>query len=306
MRKSVIGIASLLILGIGGTLWPASSWANSWQSTVAIKVEQVGGFVGPNFKSARLPEVVMYTDGRVLAQRTRNGSVREMFQGYVSVPVLRSQIELFVKAIKRPVGGWGIPSVTDISSTQVFVLHQGKETVANVYALNFNSPNLSREAITARAFLIKSIAALTKFAGRTKIFKPSAYEVWPSWIGTGGTTTDSGDPAAQFCISQNGTVIAGKVLLDSPVPPPDLSVKFCHRSDGSFLDEWAYFHRVSKTGLVWPIRIPPPTGRCTNVRAREFDSLLPTAGDKQWLFPNGAMLNLTWRPVLPGEIACRR
>jgi putative hemolysin len=306
MRKSIIGFAALLILGTGGSLWPTSGWASSVSTTVAIRVEQVGGFVGPNFKSARLPEVIVYTDGRILAQRILNSPVREMFEGYVSISVLQAQRELFVRAIKMPVGGWGTPTVTDVPSTQIFLLHNGKKTLANVYALNFNSTNLSKEAITARTFLSKSIAALTKLAGQTKVYKPTAYEVWPAWIGTGGTTTDSGDPAAQFCISQNGTVVAGKVQLDSPTPAPNLSVYFCQLSDGSFQDEWAYFHRVSTTGLVWPARIPRPTGRCTRVRAREFASLLPTAANKQWLFPNGAMVNLTWRPILPGEIACRR
>ena len=306
MRRSVLGIPAILIFGMVVALWPTNSWATSLPATVAIRVEQVGGFVGPNFKSARLPEVVIYTDGRLLAQRTLNGSVKEMFQGYVSLPVLQSQIALFSRAIRLPVGGWGTPAVADVPSTEVLVLHNGKKSLANVYALNFNSSNLSKEAITARTFLSKSIAALTKLAGQTRVYKPSTYEVWPSWIGNGGTTADSDDPAAQFCISQNGTVVAGKVLLDSPTPAPDLSVKFCHLSDGSFLDEWAYFHQVSKTGMVWPTTIPPPTGRCISVRAREFAALLPVAGSKQWLFPKGAMVNLTWRPVLPGEIACRR
>jgi len=220
--------------------------------------------------------------------------------------VLRSQIALFVRAVKTPVGGWGTPAVADVPSTNVLVIHNGVKSLANVYALNFNSTTLSKEAITARALLSKSIATLSKLAGQSGIYKPSAYEVWPSWIGIGATSAEIGDPAAQFCLSQNGTVVAGKVSLDSLAPPPSLSVKFCHLSNGSFLDEWAYFYRESKAALVWPVRIPPPTGRCTSVPARDFASLLRAVGNKQWLLPYGAMVNLTWRPVLPGEMACRR
>jgi putative hemolysin len=289
-----------------GTLWPMSGWATALPITVAIRVEQVGGFVGPHFKSARLPDVVMYSDGRVLAQRTLNGSAREMYQGYVSVAVLRSQIARFVRAIKVPKGGWGMPTVTDVPSTDVSVLHNGKKEVADVYALGFKSNNLSKEAITARTDLTKTITTLIKLAGQTTIYQPSTYEVWPSWIASAATGTDLSNPAARFCLSQNGTLVAGKVLLDSYTPSPNLSIGFCHLSDGSFLDEWAYFYRASRVGIVWPIRISPPTGRCTIVPARPFASLLRVVGSKQWLLPSGAMVNLTWRPVLPEEIACKR
>ena len=79
------------------------------KANVVIRVEHVGGFVGPNFSSARLPDVVLYSDGRVLAQSNQNGSVRRMFQGFVSRSILQSEVLAFTRVTKIPSGGWGLP-----------------------------------------------------------------------------------------------------------------------------------------------------------------------------------------------------
>lgn len=133
----------------------------------------------------------------------------------------------------------------------------------------------------------------------------SIYALWISPDGT-GSGLSLANPAALFCISQSGTLVAGKVVLDSPTPPPDLSIEYCHLPDGSYVEEWAYFYRASKAGIIWPSGIPSPTGRCMSVASKPFTSLLRTAGSKQWLLPTGSMASLTWRPVLPDEIACKR
>ena len=306
MRKLLLTTAVVMIFGVLGVAWPASGSAGPLTASVAIRVEQVGGFVPPNVKTARLPDVVLYSDGRVLAQRNVKGSVKEMFQGYVSASVVRSQVSAFVVAMRVPSGGWGIPTVADVPSTDILALQNGKKNVANVYALGFNSNNLSKIAISARTRLSKTIDTLIKLAGKTRIYAPSTYEAWPLWIGSEPTGTSTANPAALFCLSQNGTLVAGKVMLDSPTPSPDLSIEYCHLPDGSFVEERAYFYRASKAGIVWPSDIASPKGRCTSFAAKSFTSLLRVAGSKQWLLPNGPMVNLTWRPVLPGEIPCKR
>jgi len=302
----VVTTLSVLVV-LAGAL-PETVFASEVKAHVVIAVEHVGGFVAPSFRSARLPDVVLYSDGRVFAEHSASGSVKEMFQGSLTAPVLRSELAIFTKAIKIPAGGWGLPGVADIPSTQVLVQQGGKKRLAVVYALGFTSGNLSKEAIVARTYLSHAIAQLIVLAGKSTIYKPSQYEVWPIWPYSGAMTTvpDTTNPAALFCRSQYGTVVTGKVVLDPPSLSPDLSTEYCHLPDGSFVEEWKYFYQMSKSGIVWPTEITPPVGLCLGVFAKTFASILPSADSKQWLLPSGAMINLTWRPVLPGEIACKR
>ena len=295
------------ILVVLTALLPSGALASPAQASVLIAVEHVGGFVAPSFRNARLPDVVLYSDGRVLAARNIDGAVKEMFQGSISPALLRLELAAFTRAAKTPSGGWGLPGVSDIPSTQISITHDGKRELAVVYALGFTS-NLSKEAVAARSYLAKTIERLVALAGKNTIYKPSQYEVWPIWPYSAAMTTApvTTNPAALFCRSQYGTVVTGKVLLDSPTPAPDISTEFCHLPDGSFVEEWKYFYQIGKSGIPWPSQITPPTGICQSVVAKPVASLLRTAGVKQWLLPSGAMINLTWRPVLPGEIACKR
>ena len=307
MRKSLFAVTTLSVLVVLAGALPATVFASEVKAHVVIAVEHVGGFVAPSFRSARLPDVVLYSDGRVFSEHSASGSVKEMFQGSVTPSVLRSELAIFTKAIKMPTGGWGIPGVSDIPSTQVMVEQSHKKSLAVVYALGFTSGSLSKEAIAARAYLSTAISQLILLAGKSTIYKPSQYEVWPqapiSAVFPNGVEAT---PAAYFCLSQYGTLVSGKVSLDLPTPPADLSTVYCHLSDGSFVEEWKYFYQESKRGAPWPIKFATPTGVCLSVLAKPFASILRSAATKQWLLPSGAMINLTWRPVLPGEIACKR
>ena len=227
---------------------PARTIAATVAPKVVIKVEHVGGFVGPNFLSARLPDVVLYSDGRLLASSNTNGSVRQMFQGSVSKALLQSQVSAFMKAMKTPTGGWGLPGVADVPSTEVTLVQNGQNKVLSVYALGFALNSSLKEASVARKVLSKTIDKLIALAGKSKTYTPLKYEIWPQ------------DPIS------NG----------------------------------------SGTGIVWPKNIAPPTSGCVSVVAKPFLSLLRSAGSKQWLLPSGSMITLTWRPVLPGENACKR
>jgi len=295
------------ILVVLTALLPSGALASPAQASVLIAVEHVGGFVAPSFRNARLPDVVLYSDGRVFAARNIDGAVTEMFQGSISAALLRLELATFTRAIKTPSGGWGLPGVSDIPSTQISIIHDGKRELAVVYALGFTS-NLSKDAVVARSYLTKTIDKLVALAGKSKVYTPTSYELWPAWPSSMGTPPGSPDtnPAALFCLSQYGTLVAGKVLLDSPTAAPDISTEFCHLPDRSFVEEWKYFYQIGKSGIPWPSQITPPTGICQSVAAKPVASLLRTAGVKQWLLPSGAMINLTWRPVLPGDIACKR
>ena len=289
-------------------LTPTGVMASQAKASVVIRVEHVGGFVGPNFSSARLPDVVLYSDGLLLAQSNQSGSVRQMFQGSVSKSVLQSEISTFARVAKSPSGGWGLPGVSDLPSTEVSVTRNGKKSVTDVYALGFPLKSSESAATAARKSLSQAINKLVALAGKTTVYQPTNYDVWPSWTLSDGTGqgTNISNPAALFCLSQNGTLVSGKVVLNTATPPSDLSTEYCNLPDGSFVDEWSYFYQVSKSGIPWPSSIKPPQGACLSVIAKPLISLLRSAGTKQWLLPNGSMINLMWRPILPGEVACKR
>ena len=308
MRK-LLAAGSIMAISLAFTSYsPTSAMASRTKTSVVIRVEHVGGFVGPNFSSARLPDVVLYSDGLLLAQSNQNGSVRQMFQGSVSKSVLQAEISTFTRVAKSPSGGWGLPGVSDLPSTEVSVTQNGKKSITDVYALGFPLKSTEATATAARKSLSQAINKLVALAGKTTVYQPTNYEVWPSWVLSDGSGqgTNISNPAALFCLSQNGILVSGKVLLNTATPPPDLSTEYCNLPDGSFVDEWSYFYRVSKTGIPWPGSITAPQGACVSVIAKPFISLLRSAGTKQWLLPNGSMINLMWRPVLPGETACKR
>ena len=275
---------------------------------MVIKVEQVGGFVGPNVLVARLPQIVVYSDGLILAEKSSNGSLSQMYRGKLSVSLLKSEISAMSKAAQTPVGGWGLPGVADVPSTQVSVLQGGKKSIANVFALGFTTGNLSKAALNARNQLSTAITKLRTLAGTGQIYSPESYEVWPLWPSTGEKPNgvDLTNPAAIFCLSQNGTLANGTVALDSSTPAPNLSTEYCHLADGSFVEEWKFFYQASRTGALWPSQVSSPQGRCSSVHAQPFTSLLAKSSNKPWLLPSGAMISLTWRPILPGEVACKR
>lgn len=192
---------------------PTTGLASSTKLILAIRVEQVGGFVGPSFKSARLPIVIAYTDGRVLAQRNVAGSVREMLQGQVKASELKAQISGFIKAAKQPSGGWGLPAVADVPSTEVSVTLNGTQHFANVYALGFTSKTMSAQAIVARTYLSKTISSLVKLAGTNTIYKPSQYEAWPLWNGAQQTGSSLVWPGSVPPPTARCTVVSAKPFL---------------------------------------------------------------------------------------------
>jgi len=132
MRNLRAGCVATLLFMLAAA-WPSNAMATQVNASVVIRVEHVGGFVGPNFASARLPDVVLYSDGSVLAPNNQDGSVRHMFVRTISKAVLQSELSAFTQVTKTPTGGWGIPSVSDLPSTEVSITQNGKVSVVDVY-----------------------------------------------------------------------------------------------------------------------------------------------------------------------------
>lgn len=306
MKRNRI-VSFLIVVSILTTVQiPSLATASAPKLTVTIQVDQVGGFVGPNFKSARLPIVIAYSDGRVMSQKNSTGSVKEMYLGQVKSSALQRQTSLFLKAIKSPKGGWGMPGVADVPSTVVSVTVNGVKLTSSVYALGFTSKAMSPESLAARSTLTKIIDSLVKLAGSHVVFVATKYEAWPLRVEPKPAGVGMANPAAVFCISQYGTLIPASQLPTPPTPTPDSSVVYCHLSNGSYVEEWAYFYSASKAGIVWPSGVPAPTASCVVVSAKPLLKLIKSSGNKQWLLPSGAMTPITWRPILPLEVGCKR
>ena len=165
---------------------------------------------------------------------------------------------------------------------------------------------MSAESLAARSLLTKTIASLIKLAGSRAVFYADKYEAWPLKVEPKLIGVGMANPAAVFCISQDGTLIPGTQLPTQPTPPSDPSAVYCHLNDGSYVEEWAYFYRASKAGVVWPSGVPAPTSSCVVISAKPFLKLFKTSGNKQWLLPSGTMTPITWRPILPLEVGCKR
>ena len=299
--SSLIVIAALTAMQTS-----ANATASTSKLTVAIQVDQVGGFVGPNFKSARLPIVIAYSDGRVTSQKNTTGSVKAMYLGQVKSPVLKRQTSLFLQAIREPKGGWGMPGVADVPSTVVSITFNGVKHVSTVYALGFTSKSMSAESLAARAALTEAIVSLVKLAGTRALFVATKYEGWPLRVEPQQSGVGMANPAAVFCLSQNGTLLPASQLPTQPNPTPDPSVVYCHMSDGTYVEEWAYFYKASKAGIVWPANVPAPASSCVVISSKPLLRLIITSGKKQWLMPSGAMTPIMWRPILPLEIGRKR
>ena len=306
MKRNRVVSFLIVVLTLTTVQNPVLATTSSPKLTIAIQVDQVGGFVGPNFKSARLPIVIAYSDGRVMSQRNTTGSVKEMYLGKVNSSSLQRQTSLFLEAIKAPKGGWGMPGVADVASTVVSVSVNGVKHTSTVYALGFTSKTMSAVSLAARSTLSKTIASLVKLAGTHAVFVATKYEAWPLRVEPQSIGIGMANPAAVFCISQNGTLIPASQLPTQPTPTPDPSVVYCHLSDGSYAEEWAYFYSASKAGIVWPSGVAAPTASCVVVSAKPLLKLIKTSGNKQWLLPSGAMTPITWRPILPLEVGCKR
>ncbi len=224
------------------------STASQSTTTALVRVEQVGGFVGPNVLTTRLPQVTLYSDGRILASTNLDGDVRQMYEGIVSKSVIKAELSLFTKVTKIPSGGWGLPPVADVPSTQVTLTQNGVKKVVNVYALGFKVESAPPATNEARNNLSQAIDKLVKLAGSKKYFSPASFEVWPQ--------ATASDP--------------------------------------------------SPTTITWPISVASPHAGCNKVLAKPFLAQLKRVGSNPWLFPDGTVQRLTWRPVLPDEVACHR
>lgn len=297
----VLAVALLSFVLVSGG--PGASAASSnGKLPAVITISSQGGFVAPGFIKTQLPELVAYSDGVVLQNDAASFryDILRMSKRMVKMSWLKQQAQLIAKLSKTPKGGWGSPGVADVPDTRIRINLGAAQVNVGIFALNFTNGDLTAAQVKARKALSKALNTLVAGVNKSKpsMLNPVNYEVWAgaAIIPSGGVGI--ANPAAVFCVSMGGT--------ETTEDTPDGQAGYCNIGDQKF-DEWAYYREQSVKLSPWPSSVKAPVGECTVVRASSFKAAFAFNNETGvWLLPSGQALNLTFRPVLVGEKACKR
>lgn len=288
--------------------------ASSTSAAPLVSISDEGGFVPPVFQSTNLPALIAYqipkTNSALVLIRNDNSTLpnaSQMLSTRVDATRLQTHIKAIYVASAAPKSGWGVPGVADVPSTRVIVNSGSMHKNQSVYALNFsNGPQVSPSQAKARKALAGAIASLKVWVSKakTKKYAPANYELWihSPVAKTGGVGI--ANPASVFCTSMQGTL----EILNSP----DGEVGVCALPDGSRIDEWEYYRTESVKLALWPNQVKVPTfvaprGGCAVATSGSVKTVISSARKPgPLLLPSGQALQVSLRPVLPGERACKR
>lgn len=246
-----------------------SASAPASAATVLVRIAQEGGFVPTNYAYGRLPDITVYSDGRVI----NNGPVPMIYPGPALPNLLVSKItperaqqwaDDAVKAGVKTGADLGMPGVADIPDTVITAVSGGKTETVRVSALRqaqATDPNLTAAQQAARKKLTSYADDLTGFAGSTSSPAPDAYQ-----------------PASLVALVEEyvaGDVKQPEVAWPGPALP------------GAELNPGTKLHCVAVTGAEKDT---------VQTAAEKANQLTPwTYGGKQW--------KVTFRPLLPDETA---
>jgi hypothetical protein len=279
---------SLLLLTTAGCAGPGgaaptpvaagSSGAAAPVTPVAVRIEQVGGFMGEARAAVRVPMVSIYPDGRVITQ----GPVLMIYPGPALTPLLVRKISpaavqtLIGKATAAGVRNGaelGRPGIADASTTRFTVTTAGGTQTTDAYALTEGAGSdmsaLSADQQAARKKLAELVQQLTDLSATL-----GADQVGPE----------------QPYRPQALAALAGpweKPQEDGVTPPP--------------AQEW--------TGPALPGEPVSPGGAlgCTTVAGAQLDGMWETVQKAKQTTPwtwGGKPWGVSFRPMLPDETGC--
>ncbi|MEY4410542.1 MAG: hypothetical protein RLZ69_116 [Actinomycetota bacterium] len=305
-------LSSFLVGVLASTLMPvgAAQAASGPQLLVGIYTE--GGFISPTWSVSRIPQLLVYSDGSVIAenQRPTRGYIHEALTGKTAAGAATSFAVELLRLAKTPKGGWGFPGVADVPNTRVKVSLGGKRLDNSVYALAFtNGPQLTASQIAARKALAGAIAKFQKSLNVTKPYQPVLYEVRGQTAIMGGPVSGGvgmANPAAVYCAS-----IGGETGI---IETPEGQAGTCTLFGGEVVDEWVLYRKALATLSSWPEGYTVPSSpdpiaglSCVIIPARKLVKQLSVDNEfGRWLLPSGQAFTVILRPVLRGEKACHR
>lgn len=300
ISAGLVAVAALLPVATA----PASASAVQPKRTPVIVISSEGGFVAPGYIKSSLPSLVGYSNGAVLMRfdSAKRPDLREMRLRFVDPATLRALAAAIAKTAVVPAGGWGSPGVADVPNTRVQIGYSGLKRDVSVYALSFtNGGDVTPAQAKARRALTAAIDALDRAAKAkpAQAWTPATYEVWSNGTATQPSGVGMANPASVFCTSMGGTL--------SIVDEASGQVGYCYPLDGSRVEEWAYFRANAPAMGQWPAAVHLPSRECIPVYSKAFRAEWKRANVQgMWVMPTGQALSLTFRPVLPGEQACKR
>jgi len=112
-----------------------------------------GGFVMPSYNFTRVPNFVIYSDGRMIStsqiqtQQWPGLALPSLQTKFVNFDMKRIVAALEASKLTDPKFDWGYPNVADVPDTEVFTQLSVKKRAArvSVYALGMSGPGVSKK-----------------------------------------------------------------------------------------------------------------------------------------------------------------
>ncbi|GHJ48394.1 hypothetical protein Cs7R123_57360 [Catellatospora sp. TT07R-123] len=224
-------LASLLVLGAAGCAQAADGagkgsddqFAFPGGDTVALRVEQVGGFVPPAYLASRIPMLTVYADGRVITE----GPVTMIYPGPALPNIQVRRIssgdvqKLVDQAVKAGIGtkqDLGQPGVTDMPDTVITVHTADGDKKTTAYALNeeIRTDGLSADQVAARRKLLDLVKALTDLdttLGKGAVGQSEPYQA-KTVAGLASTYQANPDAGKQAEVAWPGPALPGKAFSE--------------------------------------------------------------------------------------------
>ena len=185
---------------------------------IVFQVTTAGGLVPQLYYLLESPSLVVYGNGRVLAQvaNPHVGRVPARFEVARSDPASVAALAAGAEAdgLVSPSTDFGTPRVTDMPTTRVLLRGRGDAVEVNVYAFieQFESEltGTQQRSRAALRTLIAEISALAQNAPRTD-YRPedvTVFEVSPEQMPDGDAVTWPGPPPESFLKPATGQAVA--------------------------------------------------------------------------------------------------
>jgi len=150
VRNIAILASASLLLGTFSFVQVSESKPRTY---VVAMSTTTGGFVMPSYNFTRVPNFVIYSDGRMISTT----DVTTLQYPYPSLPSFRTKFvngdlkriigALQASKLTNPKFDWGFPNVADVPNTEVFTQLSVKKRAArvSVYALGMSGPGVSKK-----------------------------------------------------------------------------------------------------------------------------------------------------------------
>jgi hypothetical protein len=256
----------------------ASGSPDALDATLVLRIESVGGLMGPDFAARAMPTVSVYSDGRVISQ----GAQIAIFPGPALPSLQVSRLSpaglqrLVDAAVAAGLGGRNrhldLEGIMDATTTVFTLIAGGTTHTVSAYALGEGvgmDDRMSPEERDARAALLELSAAATDL----------------TWLGTD--------------VVANGLPYEMTALRVFATPSDGRSTE-----PGAEILEWPLDTPLGEIGAPFPLG---PGVRCAVIDGDDLEALLPLlqAANQltQWESEEG-LYGLTFRPLLPDESGC--